>query len=228
MRGVVGAITAVGAAALLTGAAAATPSPVLGQTWAPYQSGYGHPHPVTVSNGGDPTGLVRQINWAHWGERVATGTGISTYVWPGTGVAANGPTPGARVVAFHLGTCRGRASYNAVEWYYPKYGESFDSHTYINACTGNFVGSQLREISCSNVPLANGRTIATHVQAIHIRCAIARQLIVSSPSTRYARAGGRFMTAGFRCGTPGAIGIGTAIFDCQHGEREFLFQIAGS
>lgn len=225
MRGVVVAMTAVSVAALLTGDAAATPVPVLGHAWAPYQRGYGTPHPVTVDNGGDETGRVQQIHWAGWGKRVATGTGISTYVWPGTGVADNPPAPGARIVAFDLGTCRGRASYNAVEWFYPKYGESFDPDRYINACTGKYVGFQLRKISCPNVTLAN-RHIATHVQAVQMLCSTARQVIAGSPSMRYAHAGGRFIESGFRCGTPGDLGLGSAFFDCQHGEREFLYQIA--
>jgi hypothetical protein len=56
-------------------------------------------------------------------------------------VAANRPTKGAQIVAFHLGSCRGRSSYNAVEWFFPKYGESFNPRRYINACTGQYVGS---------------------------------------------------------------------------------------
>src|SRR5205823_3016237 len=94
-------------------------SPVLGHVWAPNQMGYGEPRPVTVYNGGDSTGLVRQIRWTGWGRTVAVGYGISTYVWPGTTTADNGPIPGARIVAFHLGTCHGQPSYNAVTWYFP-------------------------------------------------------------------------------------------------------------
>lgn len=227
MKPLVGAVTAVSAAALVVGCGGRSSAPVLGHTWSPYQSGYGTPHPITIDNGGDPTGEVRHIHWTNWGKHVAIGTGISTYVWPGTGVADNPPAPGARIVAFHLGTCRGRASYNAVEWFYPKYGESFHPDTYINACTGQYVGFQLKEVSCPNVTLANGRGIATRVQTVQMRCSMARQLIVASLARRYARSGGRFIESGFRCGIPGALGGGSAFVDCQHGEREFLYEVAG-
>jgi hypothetical protein len=204
--------------------AAAGLIPVLGHPWGPYQEGYGEPHPTRIFNGGDPTGLVRDIRWQGWGNSTAIGYGISTYVWPGTGVAANGPVPGARVVAFHLGSCRGRPSYNAVEWYFPRYGESFDPYRYINTCTGAYVGVTPHESPCPAVPLAHGR-VARNVTVIHMRCTSARRLIASAPVARYLRSGGRFVLRDFRCGSNG-LGLGTALFECQHGQRELAFEVA--
>ena len=80
-------------------------TPVLGRTWAPDQKGYGQSHPTTVFNRGDPTGLVRRIRWQNWGNSIAIGEGVSTYVWPGTSLGDNPPRSGARIVAFHFGTC---------------------------------------------------------------------------------------------------------------------------
>jgi hypothetical protein len=82
------------------GATNAKVTPALGRPWAPYQIGYGHPHPRTVYNGGDPTGWVRKIRWASWGRARAVGVGVSTYVWPGTSVA-EGSSRSARIIAFH-------------------------------------------------------------------------------------------------------------------------------
>lgn len=199
--------------------------PVLGHAWSSNTVGYGRARPPTVFNGGDPTGLVRHIRWTGWGSRKAVGSGISTYVWPGTGVANNGPVRGARIVAFHFGTCRGRPSYNAVEWYFPRYGERFDPHRYIDACTGAEVGFDTRPAPCANVPLAHGRT-AKDIEVQHMSCARAERLITAAPIARYLKpAVARFMVSGFRCGTTG-IGVGGAAnFACELGPSEVVFYV---
>jgi hypothetical protein len=74
--------------------------PRLGRPWGPYQIGYGTVRPTRIFNGGDPTGEVTHIHWADWGSSQAIGEGDAEYVWPGTSVASNGDTSGARVVAF--------------------------------------------------------------------------------------------------------------------------------
>src|SRR5271157_5255980 len=102
--------------------AAARAAPRLGAAHSSGQSGFGGVRPKTIFLGGDPTGLVQHIRWSAWGGGEAVGHGDAEYDWPGTAVAANGFSSGARVVAFHLGSCRGRRSYNALEWYFPKYG----------------------------------------------------------------------------------------------------------
>ncbi len=197
-------------------------APVLGRAWAPDQQGYGRAEPVTVYNGGDPTGLVRHIRWTSWGGTEAVGTGTSTYVWPGTGVADNPPVRGARIVAFHLGTCRGRASYNAVEWFFPRYGEAFDPRRYIDTCTGAYVGAELPKFAkCSALTL--GRLTVEDVQVAHVSCAAARRLIRAAPLRRYVVSGGRFVQAGFRCGTTGSTN-GPALFDCRRERSEFLYE----
>lgn len=199
--------------------------PVLGHQWAPGQKGYGQPHPITVYNGGDPTGLVQKIHWAAWGSTRAVGVGVSTYIWPGTATADNSSVSGVRIVAFHLGTCRGRPSYNAVDWYFPKYGDRFNPHRYINACTGTYVGLAPPFVHCADVAVPNGGRVAKRVEAIGMSCHSARKLISVAPVTRYVKSGGRFMQSGFRCGTQGLLNPLPALFDCRLGAREFLFEI---
>jgi hypothetical protein len=155
------------------------------------------------------------------------GEGDAEYVWPGTAVADNPITSGARIVAFHLGSCRGYASYNAIEWYFPKYGQAFDPHMYINICTGKYVGFAPPETTaCPDVQLADQGT-ATEVKAIDITCAAASAIIGEINPTPYATRGGRFVQDGFRCGTEGSGGSSNALFDCAMGNQEFLYWVKG-
>jgi hypothetical protein len=214
-------LAAMPAAALSSGGA-----PRLGRSSSPSQRGYGRVRPSTIFNGGDPTGFVGHIHWRGWGTSTATGTGEAEYVWPGTCVACNGDSSGASVVAFHLGTCHGHRSYNAVEWFFPEYGQRFNAHRYIDTCTGAFVGAPPRSVSCANAPLPAGAGTATQVTAIGIDCQEATRLISESPAAQYATAGGRFEQAGFRCGSEGGGATSSALFACEAGEREFLYDVA--
>jgi hypothetical protein len=209
-------------------ATAAAQAPRLGRPSRPGQAGYGEVRPSRIFNGGDPTGIVDRIQWTGWGSSQAIGAGDAEYVWPGTAVADNGIVPGARVVAFHLGRCRGRPSYNALEWYFPKYGQSFNPKQYIDTCTGNYVGAEPPATACPDVRLADGAGTATEVKAIDMSCASARAIIAETNTTPYVAKGGRFLQAGFRCGTEGSVGgLPDALFDCQMGEEEFLWEVAG-
>lgn len=202
--------------------AQAAPEPVLGHPWAPYQQGYGTVRPTNVFNGGDPTGAVSHIRWQNWGAATAIGTGTSVYVWPGTAVASNGPMPGARIVAFHLGSCRGVPSYNAVEWFYPRYGQRFDQHHYINACTGAYVGATAKLADCANVPLRDGN-VAFNVAVRGMACARGRALIATGKGERHL-GGGRYLLDGFRCGTDGPPqGDDTATFECARGDTHVVW-----
>ncbi len=204
-------------------ATAARQVPRLGRPWGPDQVGYGAARPTHIFNGGDPTGEVRHIHWTGWGSRQAIGEGTAEYVWPGTSVAGNGDTSGARVVAFHLGTCRGQPSYNAIEWFFPKYGQSFNPHSYINICTGKYVGYNPPETECPDVQLADGG-MATEVKVVDMTCQAASTIIAETNTTKFGTGEGRFLQAGFRCGTDGTSGgQPNELFDCQMGEREFLF-----
>jgi len=222
---VIGALLAVppSASALPSHSAVTGQTPRLGRPWGPYQIGYGTVRPTHIFNGGDPTGEVQHIHWTGWGSSQAIGEGDAEYVWPGTSVASNRDTSGARVVAFHLGTCRGQRSYNAIEWYFPKYGQTFNPHSYINICTGNYLGDNPPETECPDALLADGAT-ATEVKAIHMTCAVASTIIAQTSSAHFGGGEQRFMQSGFRCGTEGTVGgLPSAIFDCQKGEQEFLF-----
>jgi hypothetical protein len=55
---------------------------------------------------------------------------------------ADGVQERATVVAFDLGVCNGVASYQAIEWYFPQDGQTFDPNNYINDCTGDYIGPE--------------------------------------------------------------------------------------
>ena len=134
------ATAAVAAMTLGVGAAASAANavPVLAGPWGQGQKGYGHVRPRTIFNGGDPTGLVKAIHWTSWGGRRATGTGTAEWLGPHQIVAQGQFQTGAKVILFQLGRCRGRAAYNAIEWYFPAHGQKFSPGNYINACTGTY------------------------------------------------------------------------------------------
>lgn len=116
--------------------------PVLGRPaglFTTNSGGFGQVRPATVFNGGDPTGLVSGISWSSWGGSTATGKGTSDYVGPNQTVAGGTQEP-VTIVAFDLGTCDGKLMYQAVEWYFPQHGQSFNPGQYENICAGTFVG----------------------------------------------------------------------------------------
>jgi hypothetical protein len=119
---------------------ATTPAPALGQLAGVFAhgQGFGQVEPVTIFNGGDPTGLVKHISWQSWGAAKAIGYGQAEYVGPNQSVATGKQKP-ATVVAFHLGMCDGKLMYQAVEWYFPGEGQSFSAKQYENVCTGSYV-----------------------------------------------------------------------------------------
>ena len=111
---------------------------MLAGPWSTGQQGYGHVKPCTIFNGGDPTGLVKNIHWTSWGGKRAVGTGKGFWVGPKQFVAQGHFEKGARIVLFQLGRCHGRPAYNAIEWYFPRHGQKFQPGDYINACTGMY------------------------------------------------------------------------------------------
>jgi hypothetical protein len=123
-------------------ATASSPAPTLGQLAGVFAQGqgFGQVEPSTIFNGGDPTGLVKHISWQSWGAAKAIGSGRAEYVGPNQSVATGTFKP-ATVVAFHLGTCDGKLMYQAVEWYFPGEGQSFNPAQYENICTGSYVPS---------------------------------------------------------------------------------------
>ena len=200
--------------------------PRLAGPWGPNQQGYGKAHPSVIFNGGDPTGMIRNIRWKDWGAQQATGTGQAEYVWPGTSVADNGFSPAA-VVAYRLGTCHGRPTYNAIQWYFPQYGERFDpSEPTYNLCTGEAPDHPYVPLPrCPDSPLHASLGIAIEVQAHNIDCDEVARLIAVAPVDAYLQNGGRFEQAGFRCGTQGFGDLGIALFDCSDGVRELLYKV---
>ncbi len=108
-------------------ALAGASEPILAGPWSLDQEGYGHVQPRSVFNGGDPTGLINNIEWLTWGGARAVGVGSGFYV-SGSQITAEGHRAAAVIVAFKLGRCHGRRAYNAVQWYFPEYGEHFNPH----------------------------------------------------------------------------------------------------
>jgi hypothetical protein len=121
-----------------SGVAHASATPILAGPWSPNQQGYGHARPLTIFNGGDPTGLVKHIEWLVWGGPRAVGVGVGFYVAPNQHTFEGHPEA-AVVVLFRLRRCHGRPAYNAIEWYSPQHGDHFDPQEYINACTGQYL-----------------------------------------------------------------------------------------
>ena len=125
LLGVAGCADGSGAAArtsptqISTTAQAVTSPPVLGTSWGPNQQGYGAVAPATVSNGGDPTGLVQHIRWTSWGRPKAVGHGVG---WaPGKIDYASGhPTP-VTLIATRLLNCNGTPMYAQLAWLEPHY-----------------------------------------------------------------------------------------------------------
>jgi hypothetical protein len=199
--------------------------PTLGQPWSQNQQGYGEIKPRRIFNGGDPTGLVMHIHWKHWGAKRAWGWGTGIFVWPGTSVA-EGIRARARVVAFHLGTCHGAPAYDAVQWFYPGYDETFHPGLHINDCSGRYAGFGYHPRHCRSFGIGRG-AFAYEVTTLHLSCRHARTLVASSPAARYAFGGGRFIHRHFYCGTTGMYeGEPPAIFDCARDLRSVTFDVA--
>jgi hypothetical protein len=61
--------------------------PLLGSSvfYAPHAKGFGTAHPSTISNGGDPSGIVTRITWKGWGGQTAIGYGLSSIFKPNGG-----------------------------------------------------------------------------------------------------------------------------------------------
>ena len=78
--------------------------------------------------------------WRSWCAAQAAGSDTSDHVGPNQDVAS-GSQESATVVAFDFGSCDGTLMYQAVEWYFPQHGQSFDPGAYENICTGTYVSS---------------------------------------------------------------------------------------
>jgi hypothetical protein len=75
---------ALGASAIAT---QTVKTPVLGSKVfaAPSGTGWGSYKPAEIYNGGDPSGMVKDIVWSHWGDATATGIGKAWIFKPGGG-----------------------------------------------------------------------------------------------------------------------------------------------
>lgn len=111
-----------------------TPVPTLGVSVGQYPGiGYGEVQPNRIQTCCDELTLVTNVQWQSWGGPQATGTGDSDYA-QGVCVLC-GTSKQVTVVAFDLGYCGSTYAYQAVTWYFPEEGQSFNPDNYINACT---------------------------------------------------------------------------------------------
>jgi hypothetical protein len=117
------------------------PIPTLGIAWQQNLKGYGTVRPGYISGDGDPTSIVSAVSWETWGGATAVGTGTSSDP-RGARSTADSVQRQATVEAFDLGECDGKLVYRAVEWYFPSVGDKFDPASYLNTCTGLWVGSR--------------------------------------------------------------------------------------
>ena len=157
LRAIVLGVGLIAATGLAQAAEGSSMPPVLAGPWSSYQTGYGHVKPPVINNGGDPTGVVTAIRWTTWGGPRAVGTGRGSYVGPHS-VVAGGSYASAEIVLFHLGTCKGRPAYDAIEWYFPDHGERFNAGTYINACTGAYYTNGKADIPTTPKPAPKPKT----------------------------------------------------------------------
>ena len=113
----------------------ATTQPVLGRPFAPGQTGFGEAHPVVIFAGGDPTGLVEDVEWRSWGAERAVGVGYS-WVPPADGPVAAATRERVTVVAWDLGACAGQPAYRALAWQVDLDPRKLPD-SYMNSCTGD-------------------------------------------------------------------------------------------
>ncbi len=101
-------------------------------------SGFGEVAPANISLGGVASSPhVGSIAWSNWGAPQATGQGQAIDGTGQSGPVSSWPVEPATVVAFDLGSCDGGPpAYQEVTWYFPQDGQTFDSNTATNACTG--------------------------------------------------------------------------------------------
>jgi len=117
------AISAVLAGAGASGAAA--PLPVLGGDAGFDTKGFGRPHPSQIIYGATAqTFNLFHVRWTHWGAEQAFGTAKGWYVPPGKAISA-GHVVTERLVAYRLGTCKGKRAYTRMARYVPSLGERF-------------------------------------------------------------------------------------------------------
>ncbi len=78
-------------------------------------AGIGTVKPKEILNGGDPSGLVQDIAWSHWGSPTATGTGKTSIFRPHGGYYRR--LVGADLRASRLGHCtaHGPLAYTRLE-----------------------------------------------------------------------------------------------------------------
>lgn len=209
--------------------AVASESPVLGQSWGPNQSGYGERAPKRVFNGGDPTGLLQSIHWRSWGRKRAVGFGVGSFTWPGYSVA-DGIMAKAKIIVYRFGQCSGQPSYNAVQWFFPEYGQHFHPNVYIDACNGDYHGFSTRSRECGEVTLARQNLYALDIYTSRMPCGAARRVIKGSARrishVTFSGHSGKFKYGKYYCGSEGwGEGSPPVLFSCAADLRSFSVDI---
>lgn len=106
------ALAVIGLGVVGSALASGSSRPVLGdKAFAPMGKGFGTVAPGTIFNGGDPSGLVSNIAWHHWGSPTTTGWGKTSIFKPNGGYYPQ--LVRAELRASRLGRCtkHGRRAY---------------------------------------------------------------------------------------------------------------------
>lgn len=115
-------------AAMQVGTPAPPPSgvPVFGNSF--YRSvGFGQAHPANISFGGaDALFKMANIRWTNWGAAQTTGFGTGWYLPPDAQSNSQGHVEREEIVAFDLGTCKGKRAYLQMKWWFPAHRNQSD------------------------------------------------------------------------------------------------------
>ncbi len=97
-------LISVALAAAAFGASGSTSAVVLGSaSFEQHGEGWGTAQPAKIFNGGDPSGLVTQIHWTHWGSKASIGHGLNAIFKPHGGYY--GKLVHIELRAYDLGKC---------------------------------------------------------------------------------------------------------------------------
>jgi hypothetical protein len=123
--------------------------PVLGEPTGAFAQGdgFGEVRPSRIYSGGDSGESLSGVVWKSWGGVRAVGSGLGKYNESG-GKVGTGSEELATIVAFKLGTCHGKVMYQALEWFFPQYGQRFSPNQYENICSGTYVGRTSQPPAC--------------------------------------------------------------------------------
>ena len=108
--------------------------PVLGHSFF-RSAGFGHAHPAYISFGGaDENFKMWGVHWRHWGDKRAVGFGKGWWLSSGAKSVSQGHLERQEIVAFDLGSCKGKPAYLKMKWFFPGHGQTFNNTSANQIC----------------------------------------------------------------------------------------------